>query len=132
MCQLYGLSRFGAIVHLYTKFLPNLSSQTEPFTRHTRKDKPWRWGGKKQAAFQELKDLLCTNAVLAHFDPAKQIGISCDAPNVGNGAVLFNRYDDGWEHPIAYVSKTLTATQRCYSQMQKESLLSEKASSVPV
>ncbi len=45
-----------------------------------------------------------------HFDPAKQIGISCDASNVGIGAVLFHRYDDGSERPIANVSKTLTET----------------------
>ena len=62
------------------------------------------------------------NNVLAHFDPQEDIGISCDASEVGLGAVLFHRYKDGTERPIANVSKTLTDTQRRYSQIQKEAL----------
>ena len=115
------LCSFLGSVQFYSKFIPNLSSHTEPLTRLTRKDTLWRWGAKEQTEFQELK-LLCTDTVLAHFDPAKQIGISCDASNVGIGAVLFHRYDDGSECPIANVLKTLTDTQRHYSQIQTEAL----------
>ena len=73
-------------------------------------------------AFQCLKDMLGTDTVLAHFNPTQQIGISCDASDVGIGAVLFHRYDDDSECPIANTSKTLTQTQRRYSQIQKEAL----------
>ena len=73
-------------------------------------------GSEEQATFQKLKDLLCTDTVLAHFDPTLQIGISCDTTaNVGIGEVLFHRYDDGSERPIANVSKTITDTQCRYS-----------------
>ena len=80
------------------------------------------WGAKEQTVFQELKYLLCADTALAHFDPAKQIGISCDASNFGIGAVLFQPYDDGIELPMANVPKTLTGTQRLYSQIHKEAL----------
>ena len=50
------------------------------------------------------------------------MGIACDASNVGIGAVLFNCYPDGSERPISNVSKTLTPTQHCYSQIHKEAL----------
>ena len=36
--------------------------------------------------------------------------------------MLFHRYDHGSERPIANVSKTLTGTQRRYSQILKEAL----------
>lgn len=111
------LRSFLGSVQFYSKFIHNFSTLTEPLTRLTRKDTPWRWGGEEQAAFQRLRDLLCTDAVLAHFDPAQQIGISCDASEVGIGAVLFHRYADGAERPIANASKTLTDTQRRYNQI---------------
>ena len=50
------------------------------------------------------------------------IGISCDASEVGLGVVLFQRYADGSERPLSYASKSLTCTQRRYSQIQKEAL----------
>ena len=62
------------------------------------------------------------DTVLAHFDSSVPIGISCDASEVGVGAVLFHHYADGSERPILNVSKTLTDCQRNYSQIQKEAL----------
>ena len=60
--------------------------------------------------------------VLAYFDPTLPNGILCDASEVGLGVVLFHRYQDGSERSIANGSKTLTETQRHYSQIQKEEL----------
>ena len=69
-----------------------------------------------------MKDWLCTDTVLAHFDPSLDIRISCDASDYGIGAVLFHRFPDGSERPIANVSKTLSPAQRRYSQIHKEAL----------
>ncbi|XP_014671627.1 PREDICTED: uncharacterized protein K02A2.6-like [Priapulus caudatus] len=120
--NVFGLRSFLGSVQFYGKFLPNLATLTEPLYRLTKKDIPWNWGSSEQATFQQLKQVLCTNSMLAHFDPSLPIGVSCDASEVGIGAVLFHRYRDGSELPIANVSKTLTDTQRRYSQVQKEAL----------
>ena len=57
-----------------------------------------------------------------HFDYALQIGISCDLSNAGTGVVLFQRYTDGSEWPIANALKMFTDTQLHYSQIQEEAL----------
>jgi transposase InsO family protein len=120
--EVSSLKSFLGSVQFYGKFLNNLSTLTEPLSRLTKKNVQWRWTADEQSAFQRLKDLLCTDTVLAHFDPNLPLGLSCDASNVGIGAVLFHRYADGSERPIANVSKTLSDTQRRYSQIQKEAL----------
>ena len=87
-----GLRSFLGSVQFYSKFLPNLATLTEPLHRLTKKDTTWIWGAEEQTAFQKLKDQLCADNVLVHFDPSLPVGISCDASEVGLGAVLFHRY----------------------------------------
>jgi transposase InsO family protein len=113
---------FLGSVQFYGKFIKNMASLTEPLTRLTRKGESWRWDAEQKAAFRQLKEALSDDSVLMQFDPTKDVGISCDASEVGIGAVLFHRMDDGSERPIANRSKTLTKTQRGYSQIQKEAL----------
>jgi len=117
-----GLKSFLGSVQFYHKFLPNLATVTEPLHMLTRKGVKWEWGPQQQTAFTTLKNLLCADTVLAHFDPSLPIGISCDASSSGIGCVLFHRYPDSSERPIANASKTLTATQSKYSQIHKEAL----------
>ena len=117
-----SLRSFLGSVQFYSKFLSNLSTLLEPLYRLTKKNIQWEWGTKEQEAFDKVKGMLCEDTVLAHFDPSIPIGIACDASTVGIGAVLFHRYEDNSERPIANASKTLTDTQRNYSQIQKEAL----------
>ena len=52
--------------------------------------------------------------IFVNFDSSIPVGISCDAADVGLGVVLFRRYPDGSEKPIANVSKILTdVTDHC-------------------
>ena len=117
-----SLRSFLGSVQFYSKFLPNLSTITEPLHKLTRKGVNWGWNHEQKASFNTLKKMLSSNSVLAHFDPSLPLGISCDASNVGIGAVLFHRFPDGSERPVANASKTLTDAQRKYSQIQKEAL----------
>ena len=116
------LKSFLGSVQFYGKFIANLSTLAEPLFRLTKKATSWKWEQEEQAAFKHLKSVLASDQVLVHFDPNQTLGLSCDASNVGIGAVLFHRYPDGSERPIANVSKTLTAAERNYSQIHKEAL----------
>ena len=77
-------------VQFYAKLLPpSLFMTTWPLHKLTRKRWQWSWGREEQEAFEKLKEWLCKDNVLVHYDPSLRLGISCDASEVGFGAVLF-------------------------------------------
>ena len=117
------LRSFLGSVQFYGKFLPScFSTDAAPLYKLLRRDVSWKWGPTEAKAFNTLKELLSSDSLLIHFDPSLPIGIACDASSVGIGATLFHRFSNGDEKPIANVSKLLTASQRNYSQIQKEAL----------
>lgn len=54
--------------------------------------------------------------MLAHYDPDKELILTCDASPVGVGAVL------GTEDPIGYASRSLAPAECRYSQIDKKAL----------
>ena len=81
-----SLRSFLGSVQFYNKFLPNMATTTEPLYRLTKKEIQWKWGAEEQTTFQALKNMLCADTVLVHFDPSLPVGLSCDASEVGLGA----------------------------------------------
>ena len=61
--------------------------------------------------------------MLAHYNPAFPLFLVVDASSVGISAVLFHHFGDGTEKAIAHASKTLTPTERNYSQIEREALV---------
>ena len=80
------------------------------------------WGEEQQSAFTQIKEQLKSDAVLIHYDPTKVLTLSCDASPYGLGAVLSYRTQDDLEWPIAFASRTLSPTEKCYVQLDKEGL----------
>ena len=117
-----SLRSFLGSVQFYGKFIKNLAMVTEPLYKLTRKGVPWKWTSEQETSFKNLKKLLTNDDILVHFNPSIPLGVSCDASATGIGAVLFHRYSNGNEKPIQNVSKTLSGSQRAYSQIQKEAL----------
>ena len=65
---------------------------------------------------------LTSSCLLVHFDPQKQVILSCDASPYGVGAVLSHQMDDGSEKPVAFASRSLSPAEKKYSQLEKEGL----------
>lgn len=110
------------MVNHYSKFLKCLPDLSEPLNNLLKKDVPWEWTEMHHNSFDSIKQALITTAVLVHFDPDTPIGLACGASAVDMGAVIYHKYSDGTERPITYASKTLSHSERHYSQIEREAL----------
>ena len=116
------LESFLALVNYYRKFIPDMSTLVHPLNRLLMFDTPWAWTETCQVAFKKLKEFLLNSPLLAHYDPNKPVRLAVDASSYGLGAVLSHVFDDGEEKPIAYASRSLSASEQNYSMIEKEAL----------
>ncbi|GJX80936.1 putative reverse transcriptase domain-containing protein [Tanacetum coccineum] len=79
-------------------------------TKLTQKKVKFVWGDKQEAAFQLLKQKLCSAPILALPEGSEDFIAYCDASIKGLGAVLMQR-----EKVIAYASRQLTIHEKNYT-----------------
>ena len=99
-----------------------MSTILSPLYRLLKKDIKFTWTTECDRAFNEVKNSLKSADVLAHYNPDLPVRLTVDASSVGIGAVLSHKFASGTEKPIAFASRVLTASERKYSQIEREAL----------
>ena len=120
--NLTQLRAFLGMVNHYGKFIPKLSEMCSPLNQLLQKSVKWEWTAECKNAMKRIKDTLTSSKALVHYNPSLPLFLAADASSVGIGAVLFHRFQDGTEKAIAHASKTLTPTEKNYSQIEREAL----------
>nr|GFA83890.1 putative reverse transcriptase domain-containing protein [Tanacetum cinerariifolium] len=87
-----------------------LKKIAKPMTKLTQKKVKFEWGDKQEAAFQLLKQKLCSAPILALPEGSEDFVVYCDASNKGLGAVLMQR-----EKVISYASRQLKIHEKNYT-----------------
>ena len=72
--------------------------------------------------FEMLKRACMNSPVLAFTDYTKEFLLETNASKEGLGAVLSQKQEDGWFHPVAYGSQVLTTHEKNYHSMKLEFL----------
>ena len=70
-----------------------------------------------EEAFKKAKDALPSSNVLVHYDPSLPVILESDAGLYGIGAVIFYRFPNGDERPIAYASRSLKSSESFYTTL---------------
>ena len=112
------LKAYLGLLTCYGKFLPDLSTKLARCTTSSKRISQWHWRKKQNKAFEASKQLLTSSCLLVHFNLELKLVLACDASAYGVGAILAHQMPDGLEQPIGYVFRTLTDTERNYSQLE--------------
>ena len=98
------LRSFLGLVHYYGKFMPNLSTLLQHLNNLLKRKIKWKRSDECKKGFQEIKKLLASAPVLAHYNPELPIQLAGDASAYGIGAMISHQFPDGTERPVAYAS----------------------------
>ncbi|GJU67344.1 putative reverse transcriptase domain-containing protein [Tanacetum coccineum] len=94
------IRKFLGLAGYHRRFIEGFSKIAKPMTKLVQKKIAFEWGDKQEAAFQTLKNKLCSAPILALPQGAENFIVYCDVSHKGLGAVLMQN-----EKVIAYASR---------------------------
>lgn len=118
------LASFLGLATYFKRYVKDYAGIASPLFRLTNKDVTYEWSREAQAAFDALKEALCSAPVLSlpqYDSDAGEFVLEVDASGKGIGAVLLQRQGDD-ERVIAYGSKQLSKAESNYSVCKRELL----------
>ncbi|GKE05005.1 putative reverse transcriptase domain-containing protein [Tanacetum coccineum] len=104
------IRQFLGLAGYYRRFIEGFSKIAKPMTKLTQKKVKFVWGDKQEAAFQLLKQKLCSAPILALPEGSEDFIAYCDASKKGLGIVLMQR-----EKEISYASHQLKIHEKNYT-----------------
>ncbi|XGW20173.1 hypothetical protein V3C99_003753, partial [Haemonchus contortus] len=122
------LKTFLGMCSYYRKFILRFSKIAAPLHEMTSQGTKFEWTKSRTDAFETLKEALTSTPVLAQPDiegarsGARPFCIHTDASYSGVGAVLSQKGDDNFLHPIFFASKGLNKSERNYHITDLEAL----------
>lgn len=117
------VERFLGLAGYFRKFIPDFALIAKPLTDLKKKDTPFRFNDEHITAFNRLKQILCEVPVLRIFNQNYETEVHTDASIDGYGAVLLQKSpEDDFLHPVYYMSKKTSDTERKYTSYELEVL----------
>ena len=109
--------RLLGMINYLGKFLPQLSDVSEPLRNLTKEQNQFIWSNVHQDAFNKLTQLISEPPPLCYYDLEEVVTIETNASDYGLGTVLLQA-----GRPVTFAGRTMTETERRYSQIEKECL----------
>ena len=112
---------FLGLISYFRSYVHNFAKRAEPMIKLLRKQEEFKWENSQDASFSELKQCLLEPPILIYPDFDQPFFIATDASDVAIGSVLAQQRN-GKLHPIHFISRTLSPTERRYSTTKREAL----------
>lgn len=116
-----NIKQFLGLIGYYRRFIKDFAKISKPMTLILKKENPFVWGAAAEAAFETLRNLICSEPMLQYPDFSKPFLVTTDASDYALGAVL-SQGVIGRDLPISYASRTLQNAEINYSTTEKELL----------
>jgi hypothetical protein len=122
--NLTEVQSFVGFCNFYRRFIKNFSKVLKPMIELSKKElkHQFEWTDSQQVAFQQMKDLVTSAPVLAHFDHSKTSYVEVDSADYVHGGILSQEDANGVLHPVAFFSRKLTPAECNYEIYDKELL----------
>ena len=96
----------------YRKFVLHFVSIAFALNALLKKERAWEWGEAQENAYLQLKEQLCSAAILRLPDPYSPSILTTDWSQRGMGAILSQINKEGVEHPICYASMSCNTAEQ--------------------
>ena len=113
-----AVRQFVGFVGYYLRFVKDFAELAEPLVALTWKGAPFVWTDRQQTAFEVLKACLISAPILGFPTEDGRFLLDTDTSLFAVGGIL-NQLQDGREVVIAYASRSLHLSQRCYSTTRR-------------
>ena len=110
------------LTNYYRRFIKDFVKIATLLYVLVRKEQKWKWEKEQEEAFGKLKAVFTMEPVLAIPDIDREMRVEADALDYATGGVLSTKCEDGKWRPVAFISKSLNATERNYEIHDKEML----------
>ena len=110
------LKSFLGAIQFLSKYIENLSAQTDILRHLLKKKNNWNWTTEHSEAFNHLKRKITEIPCLAHYSSVRPNTVTTDASTKRLGAILWQEQDNGELKPIAFASRLLSDAEKKYNQ----------------
>ena len=90
-----GVRQFLGLSGYYRTLVPNYAKIAQPLHALTKKRVPFIWGEKEENSWNQLKDELSSDRIMAYPDPSKKYKLYTDACDYACGAILVQTDENG-------------------------------------
>ena len=105
------VQKFLGLANYYRRFIKDFAKLAAPLHVLIRKEQKWKWKREQEEAFEKLKAVFTTEPILAIPDIDRKMRVEANASDYATGGVLSTNGEDGKWRPVAFISKSLNATE---------------------